>query len=109
MHGSDRDAVLVVVTEIGGVQDGACRAAARCVGLADLDVFWPDGDGPGWTGMMLGYCDAVAELCRLQDRFAVRSGGDGAGEEVALPQEFGDETPPRLPRDLLPTPPPQPP
>src|SRR6266851_5464943 len=101
LHRSDSDAVLVMATEIGGVQDGAGRAAARRAGLGDLDVLRPDRDGPGRTGMMLGYGDAVAELRRAQHRVAVRSRADGAGEEIALPEEFGDEAPSGLPVDLL--------
>src|SRR5260370_2107202 len=97
LHRPDGDAVLVVVTEIGGVQNGAPRTAARRVGLGDLDVLRPDPDGPAPPGMLLGYRHAVAELRCLQDRGAVRSGGDGAGEEVALAEELGDRAQPGVP------------
>src|SRR5580700_4947466 len=58
---------------------------------ADLDVLRPDGDGPAWAVVTPLDGNAVAELRRDQDRTAVRPGADGAGQEVALADEFGDE------------------
>src|SRR5580704_11252449 len=86
---ADRDVVVVVVAEIGGTQDAGFGSPLDPG--ADLDVLRPDGDGPAWAVVTPLDGNAVAELRRDQDRTAVRPGADGAGQEVALADEFGDE------------------
>src|SRR5690349_9642907 len=91
---SDGDLVVIVVAEIGGVQDAGFGSHSGCAGLdpgTDLDILRPDGDGPGRTVVTPLDLNAVAELGRPQHLPAVRSGADGAGQEVALSEELGDQ------------------
>src|SRR5258707_454933 len=90
----DRDLVVIVVAEVGGVQDAGLGSRSGPVELdpgTDLDVLRPDGDGPARAVVTPSDDNALAELRRRQDRVAVRPGGDGTGEEVAMADELGHE------------------